>query len=237
MIQKALEYVNEINKPFLQEIGGKTYSDKHMTEVAPKRYAGSFELTTLTSLVEYLMSGADEMAKMFVHVQSPTRIEVFSVLDDNRKRETLVTVKACLPKIYTDEYMERESFNIALQSKFEDNADKELLLKFVGTMENGTVAEYGDDGVSQQAVIKTGIASKGAAIVPNPVKLRPYRTFVDIQQPESSFVFRVRDDGSRGIACAIYEADGGAWKIEAMDTIKKYLKDALAGNDNFIVIS
>ena len=34
-------------------------------------------------------------------------------------------------------------------------------------------------------------------IVPNPVKLRPYRTFAEIEQPESSYVFRIKD-GDRG---------------------------------------
>lgn len=48
-------------------------------------------------------------------------------------------------------------------------------VKFAGTVESGTLAEYGDDGVTQKATVKTGIASKGDAIVPNPVKLKGTR--------------------------------------------------------------
>ena len=111
-----------------------------------------------------------------------------------------------------------------------------MILKFAGTMESGTVAEYGDDGISQKATVKTGIASKSDAIVPNPVKLRPYRTFVEVEQPVSDFVFRVQDNG-RGISCAIFEADGGAWKNAAMKNIKNYLEFELSGLNEFIVIS
>lgn len=121
----------------------------------------------------------------------------------------------------------------------EEFAGGALLLKFAGTVENGTVAEYGDDGVSQKATIKTGIATKADAKVPNPVRLRPYRTFIEVEQPESAFVFRMRDNGDRGgVECAIFEADGGAWKNAAMKSIKEYLQFELEDlKKQFIVIS
>lgn len=110
-------------------------------------------------------------------------------------------------------------------------------MKFAGTMEAGTIAEYGDDGVTQKATVKTGIASKGEAIVPNPVKLRPYRTFLEVEQPASEFIFRVKQNKYDGISCAIFEADGGAWKIAATSSIKDYLQFELSGLDQFTVIS
>ncbi|MDF9627266.1 hypothetical protein P5775_32030, partial [Bacillus cereus] len=86
------------------------------------------------------------------------------------------------------------------------------------------VKEIGDDGVSQAVTVKTGVASRGNAKVPNPVQLSPYRTFVEVKQPESKFVFRMRE----GARCGLFEADGGAWKLEAMNNIKEYLNEALA---------
>ena len=133
--------------------------------------------------------------------------------------------------------MDHESFLIALQSKFIPNDDRDLLMRFTGTVENGTVAQYGDDGVTQKATIKTGIASKGEAVVPNPVKLRPFRTFIEVEQPESAFVFRMRQDSDDGVECAIFEADGGAWKNAAMKNIKEYLQFELGDLPQFTVIS
>lgn len=108
---------------------------------------------------------------------------------------------------------------------------------YIGTVEAGSVSEYGDDGVTQKATIKTGLASKGDAIVPNPVCLRPYRTFLEVEQPESAFVFRMKQDNYGSVMCAVFEADGGAWKMDATQAIKEYLQRELDGMPQFTVIS
>ena len=239
MIQKALEYIVGLRKPEVLDINGETYSDKELKRICHNPKADYIEMRTLTSLVEYIKAKIDTMDdRMIVHVVSPTEVKLYSMLDLDRKREFMVEVKAQVPEFSYGRYMDHESFIIALQSKFLKNDDCDLLLRFAGTVENGTVAQYGDDGVTQKATIKTGIASKGDALVPNPVKLRPFRTFVEVEQPESSFVFRMRDDGGRGVECAIFEADGGAWKNAAMKGIKEYLQFELAElKEQFTVIS
>ena len=238
MIKKALEYIVGLNAPHFNEISGETYSDKELHRISYNPKARSIEMTTLTSLVEYIKANVDSMYdKMIVHVVSPTEVSLYSQLDDERIREYMVSVEAQIPEFSYGRYMGHESFLIALQSKFIDNNDRALLLRFAGTVENGTVAKYGDDGVSQKATIKTGIASKGEALVPNPVKLRPFRTFVEVEQPESAFIFRMRQDENSGVECAIFEADGGAWKNAAMKNIKEYLQYELADMPQFTVIS
>lgn len=238
MIKKALEYIVDLKAPQVQEINGEIYSDKELHRIYHNPKATAIEMRTLTSLVEYIKASIDIMhEKMIVHVVSPTRVELYSQLDDDRKREYMVEVEAQVPDFSYGRYMEHESFLIALQSKFIENADRELLLKFTGTVENGTVAQYGDDGVTQKATIKTGIASKGEAIVPNPVKLRPFRTFIEVEQPESAFIFRMRQNEGIGVECAIFEADGSAWKNAAMKNIKEYLQFELADMPQFTVIS
>jgi hypothetical protein len=44
-------------------------------------------------------------------------------------------------------------------------------------------------------------------------------------------------NGPRGVTCALFEADGGAWKNETMDQIADYLKNELSDNQQVIVIS
>ncbi len=219
-------------------VDGEQYCDKELHRISFNPKARSIEMTTLTSLVEYIKANIDTMDEnMIIHVQSPTKVALYSKLDDEREREFLVEVNAQVPEFRYGRYMDHESFLIALQSKFIDNPDRELLLKFTGTVESGTVSQYGDDGITQKATIKTGIASKGEAIVPNPVKLRPFRTFLEVEQPESAFVFRMQQDGNGGVNCAIFEADGGAWKNAAMRNVKEYLKFELADMPQFTVIS
>lgn len=238
MIKKALEYLVGLGAPNMDTINGDYYSDKPLHRIVNTDYAEEIYLTTLSSLVEYIKSGVDVMkGEMLVHVKSPTEVHLFSNLDDYRKRECAAIVRANLPTITMDRFVDKEMFNIALQSKFVDNEDKKLLLKFTGTVEEGTLQEYGDDGVTQKAVIKTGIASKSDAIVPNPVKLKPFRTFTEVEQPESAFVFRMKSDRLDGITCALFEADGGAWRQEAMENIKAYLKEELKDEKGYMVIS
>ncbi len=46
-------------------------------------------------------------------------------------------------------------------------------------------------------------------------------------QPESKFVFRMRE----GMEAALFESDGGMWKIEAKQAIKEYLETKLESLD------
>ena len=240
MIKKALEYLIDLAEPHFKEVDGYLYSDKPLEKIYYNPKAAKIEMNTLSSLIDYIKANVDEMlGKMIIHVQSPTVVQMYSELDYERKREYMVEVNASVPDFSFNKFIDHEPFCINLQSKFidEPDTDRALLLKFAGTVEAGTVAEYGDDGVTQKATVKTGIASKGEAIVPNPVILKPYRTFVEVDQPLSQFVFRMKQDKYDGIQCALFEADGGAWKIEAMKSIKEYLKEQLEGIEGFIVIS
>ena len=227
MLKEAMKYLQELAKPNTIERDGKLFSDKRLEAVIYNPKASAIELTTLSSLVNYCMSGADKMSKeMFVHVVSPTEVALYSTLDDYRKREYIATALAMLPNLKFNSYIQHEEFCIALQSKFMPDCDRGLLLKFAGTVESGSVAEYGDDGITQKATIKNGVASKSDCIVPNPVTLRPYRTFLEVEQPASKFVFRMNN--SCGVSCALFEADGGEWKLDAMENIQRYLETSLA---------
>lgn len=238
IIKEAIEYVVGLRKPEVQKIDGIVYSDKELEPVIHNPKARAIQMNTLTSLVDYIKAQVDEMdEKMIVHVQSPTKVALYSALDSERIRESMVEVMARVPEFEYGRFIEHERFCIGLQAKFLDDpeSNRALVLKFAGTVEDGTVSQYSDDGISQKATIKTGIASKGDALVPNPVKLRPYRTFHEVQQPMSEFIFRMKSDDS--VKCALFEADGGAWENVAMRNIKDYLEVELVDYPNFTILS
>ena len=234
----ALAYIGELQEPYREYIEGYEYSDKKLFPIIHNPLASQIEMSTLTGLLDYIASNTDELSKkMIVHVVSPERVALYSCLDEERDREQIASVRAKVPDFQYESYVDHERFCIALQAKFLDaaNSDKSEILRFAGTVEDGTVSEYGDDGVTQKATVKTGIASKSDVIVPNPVKLRPYRTFHEVEQPMSDFIFRMRSE--HGVQCALFEADGGSWKNEAMQNIKKYLCEALKDKEQFVVIA
>lgn len=233
--------MEDMSIPFVKVLeDGETYSDRPLHRISYNPKAEPIEMNTLSSLVDYIKSKIDESGNdMIIHVKSPTHIEMYSQLDMERKREFMVNVNANVPNFRFNQFTDHESFCINLQSKFidEPKTDRALLLKVAGTVESGTVSEYGDDGVTQKATVKTGIASKGEAIVPSPVTLKPFRTFVEVDQPLSQFIFRMKQDKYDGIQCALFEADGGAWEIESMNAIRAYLEAQLEGIEGYIIIS
>lgn len=58
-----------------------------------------------------------------------------------------------------------------------------------------------------------------------------------MEQPESQFVFRMKEDKYDGVQCALFEADGGAWRLNAMANIKAYLAHELNDLEQFTVIA
>lgn len=60
------------------------------------------------------------------------------------------------------------------------------------------------------------------------VVLRPYRTFTEVEQPASAFIFRCRQDQGK-MQFMLCEADGGAWRSEAMKNIQTFMEKAVQG--------
>lgn len=241
MIAKAIDRILELAPPTTVQVDGEWYTTKsHLIRMNKELRARPLETTSLSSLVEYIKNFGESWKELprLVYVASPTRVELVTALDADRERETLMVAKAELPYLDFGAFTDNEQFIIAVQSKFVDDpeTDKELVLRFAGTVTSGSVKEYGDDGVTQKATIKQGVASKAEAIVPSPCVLRPYRTFTEVQQPASSFIFRMKNHGEGEVLSALFEADGGAWKKEARANICAYLREKLEGT-NVTVIS
>lgn len=242
MLKDLFEYVVGLAKPEIVELGGCTYSDKKLHAIPRKNAVKTtLQMSTLSSLVDYI-KGAEEdftLSSYLIQVASPTEVRLLSQLDEYGDRDVLATVSAKLPDFRFDYYYDSETFLIGVRSKFQETEDRELVIKFAGSAEKNTLQSYKDDGISQKVTVSSGIASKEDALVPGIVSLKPFTTFTEIEQPEREFVFRMRE--SSGIECALIEADGGAWRHEAMWHIQEYLEEQLKevslGDKTILVIA
>jgi len=72
-------------------------------------------------------------------------------------------------------------------------------------------------------VTKKGIDLQSNEPIRPIITLKPYRTFQEVEQPESIFLIRVN---MREISFT--EADGGMWKLKARQTVKAFLENKLA---------
>ena len=241
MIKAALEYVVGLKKPETVKHGGGVYADKPLYQMKKADFP-TLKLNTLESIVRYVQKIGDERESEYceaaepiimhaepiiIHIESATCVALKDIANvGDGKRDCMVLATAEVPKFQYGEFHDAESFNIALQSKFLDTEDKATILQVVGNLKEDAVRTMTDDGVSQVTAVRTGVATVADVKVPNPVTLRPFRTFIEVDQPESRFIFRMREGGR----CAIFEADGGAWKLEAKKNIYNYLAEQLEKN-------
>lgn len=240
MIKEALQYIVGMKEAQITELNGHTYTDKKLFEVMPERnYAKPFVISTLSSLMDYLNSNPDniDLKKAVLHISDYKAIEVFSTLDLYKAREDFIICKAKTPEFGFQQFYDAESFNIALQSLFCSGGDRDTVLSIVGNVKTNNVNTASDNGVTQTVQTKKGIVLGEDTIIPNPVSLAPYRTFAEINQPMSSFVFRARErEGLKVPEFALFEADGGTWKLTAVQRIKEYVIKHLAGQASKITI-
>lgn len=241
-IKEALQYSVELagkEDKIIVDKDGKQWYDSNKFNLREleedKRYPSKLHLTTLKSLVDYIKSGLNGLLeqKLIVVVDNPREVYVYTENDEREKRTTLINCEAVVPSFSFDSYYDTENFNIALQSRFVDVDDRQLIIDYASkiVIENG--ADIEDDGVSQVTTIKNGVASKGKAKAPNPVTLAPYRTFNEVTQPSSKFVFRIDKSGN----LALFEADGGAWRLDAVNNVANYLKQEFADIDTVTVLA
>jgi hypothetical protein len=194
---------------------------------------GKLGVFTLTGLVDFCLrnaakKGAEDPA--IVHIMGPNCVTLASEpFGPTLQRTEFITAsfESLLGSSFKfGEYYDQESFIVGLQSLFEPTPARGDVLKVIGTIKENQVRSFADDGVTQSVAASAGQVLVAEVQVPNPVYLKPYRTFREIDQPESPFILRVRP-GKERPQCALFEADGGRWKLTAIQLIKEYLEDKI----------
>jgi len=209
-----------------RDLHGLLFSTKRMEPVFFDPRPDTLGVHSLTALSDFLAANIDKLDPTghLLHVESPLSVALLSMEEGPARKRTVwarATVDGNAFKF--NERQDPETFNIGLQSLFVDSDDRAVVLQVAGTIKSEEAETAIDDGVTQTVEARRGVALAQTARVPNPVTLRPWRTFREIVQPSSLFVLRVHE----GPRLALYEADGSAWKLEAMQSIKAWLTQNL----------
>jgi len=218
-----IQKIEEMAVPHIHEENLISYTDKALSIIFPPS-AKSIQVCSLTSIIDYCERQLEKGISYILHIKDHETVVLMSTLDLNyRNRETIVVGGSFPSKFDFDTFMSVDKFIIALQAYFVRDETVENILKLVGNMTSSTELGTKDDGVTQRVEARVGLAKVENVSVPNPVFLAPYRTFLEIEQPASNFILRLNSDHK----CALFEADGGFWKIAAMQSIKEYMTKAI----------
>lgn len=234
----------EGDTPHTVEIGGTTYVLKPAEcQLVDPRSADpecrSFTVHTLTGLIDFLqvllaeqVEPAPVRAKdVILHVAGPNEVFLESAALRGRFRQREQFACAAFKQVLGESFRfgtfyPAEWFNIALQSLFEQTDDLGSVLALVGNLKEGAEKTAADNGITQTVTSRAGVVTVAEVEVPNPVTLAPYRTFLEVEQPASPFVLRLKGGAEDKIpTAALFEADGGAWRLEAIKNVAEFLRD------------
>ena len=228
----ALEYLVEgVSKADIHTINGKTFSSHHLNEVkALEPEPTAVELPTLRAFADFIESEPSINQKNLVAiVHAPDHVALCStIFGDQKQRATFAGARVPADPFPFGAKLDLETFIVSIQSQFVQDDTTKNILSVVGNIVHETKAQVEDDGVTQRVTARQGIARNAEVQLPNPVALSPYRTFREVEQPESNFVLRIENTQVPRIS--LHEADGGVWKLDAIANIKEMLKKQLPPN-------
>lgn len=225
------------NEGYVHEIDGITHSAANLKPVVFEPMPDVLQVKTLQGFVDFIISNIDELNYhgLMVNVIDHEEVHLVSKIEGRLKRRAIF-LAARLDQYQTfkfGEFLSTEAFIISVRSLFEPTTDLARVIEYASKMVAGTTVETDDDGITQVTTIKKGAsgATKKSESSPTEVYLKPFRTFRDIEQPASAFLFRVRP-GADGEAprCALFESDGGRWKDTARKAIAEFIMEKVGGS-------
>lgn len=236
MLKEAIEYIVGLSKPniYTDEMGDKwaKANDNYELLVRDPDLPNMLSVNTLSGLLtllyeegvpQHILGGG----KLFIRVEDERTVRVYTNYKHQLKyyflRYLPYSATADTPYLTVGREMSQEQAIIELQSLYGDTPDRAYLLDLLSqiSVEDGVTSS--DNGVTQTVTARQGVALKETVPVKPIVRLQPYRTFLEIEQPVSDFLLRIGQNGR----VSLHEADGGAWKLEAKNRIAQYLKDAI----------
>lgn len=234
MIREAIDRVLELNRPETVDVDGRTYSTSTIQPIR-EPLARPLDLKTLSGLVDWFNS-SDKPEKCIVHIRDYNEVSVLGYRVDPWKERDAYIIAQCEAYNTTREsYKNIDEFIIFLQTAFEETDDQIRIIASLGNVRTENVTTASDDGITQAVTVKNKVGRLEEIALTPVVELRPYRTFRDVQQPVSKYLFRMRR-GEEGClpTAALFLADGGSWKLDAIENIKSYLKYKLPKDQEII---
>ena len=234
MLKDFIQHIQNTTQPLIRNIGEAVFavfSDGDVQELRPTiDHPDILPLNSLDALIKLVKSEAMQFvadkAPLYITIPSHLKVQCFTQPNSAERyfRQFFYEVTATdVPGWDSNVKLGFEEMQIALRTRFQETQDAVYAMKLVSDISLGAKVIYNDNGIATTITTQKGVALQTNETIRPIVRLKPYRTFQEVEQPESAFLIRV---GERGISFT--EADGGMWKLKARNTIKKFLEDKLS---------
>jgi hypothetical protein len=190
---------------------------------------------TLTGLVDYIETNPDglDMFGLFLHIADAGIVDLIGPLqpENDNTRFNYASARSDGLQFMFGHWWNVEDLIIALQTCFSRpdgiETDVDAIIQLIGNIASERVRNQEDDGFSQRVEIRSGLTTKSTVKVENPVRVRPWRTFFEVLQPESLAVlrFKERDNGLPQVG--LFESASKSWRAEAIASVRDWLRDRL----------
>lgn len=230
MFDKLIQEIQKAVTPEVVAIDGGDFLSKPV-HLPPESRISPLQVSTLTGLIDFigLESNFDRLEDAFIHVMSPTEVQLVGDVKGRTLERDRWVIADCSNIIGSGfkfgNWLPPEDFIIAVQTNFVETESRSKLLQLVGSLSDDTSKSLRDDGISQTATVRSGVSMVGEVKIKNPLSLAPYRTFREVSQPYGDFVLRLQKGRNDKPEVGLWQADGGAWKLQAMSFIKTYIEE------------
>ena len=230
MLKEFIEHIQRTTQPQITTIGSSTFAvnaDGGANEIRPAiDCPHTLFLNSLDALVKLVQTEAVNVERpLYITVPDHLTVRCFGSPQANGRyiRQTYYTANATdVPGWGEKVQLGFEEAQIALRTRFQETADTLYAMKLLSDISCGAKVIYNDNGIATTVTTQKGVALQTNEQIRPLIKLKPYRTFQEVEQPESIFLIRLTD---RGIVFT--EADGGMWKLKARETVALFLADRL----------
>jgi hypothetical protein len=243
MIRDAIDKILQLATPNQIKAGDKTFVDKDMHVLTPPMVA-AVRCSTLQGLADLVTAKLEDVApgaELLVQIESPTQVSLVSRKSDGfGRRQVFATAeypKGCSTFPFGT-FQGVEQFIIAVQQSFQRVAiesdsgamlqDLDYVIATASSISAESKVNQDDDGIAQKVSVMSGLVLKTEKQLRPRVNLAPYRTFAEIDQVLSQFIFRAANNNGH-ITLALFEGDGGRWRLAAVAAIKSWLSTKLTG--------
>jgi hypothetical protein len=229
-LKEAMDYFLDKTEQKIFKINNREYTSEQLMPIQDPTPT-PLAINTLTGIENWLeIEEHDDLImndSIMIHVNSYKNVRILSWLQENwQDRHFFLDVTFEKEEEFQfNWYMDIEKFIIEARCHFEPTPELNSIINYVSNIRDEKVSTAKDNGIAQEVITENKIGRLEKTTINPIMPLKPYRTFLEIEQPTSLFLLRLKKVEKSLPEAALFKCDPGLWKLEAIERIKNYILD------------